>query len=818
MTRSDYKSWAGLVIILIILFVTGKVIFEKDFEHNLEVMSKEAKKQLQLNSFIIQERLQGRDYESAKSFIMHWGASSPDIISIVLKTDNGFELAHYGRPDFFDHEQEDIDQIFYSYDSRASLTIRRSIDDVYQHKQRARYMYLLAYFMMAFFLFALTYENIQTQHQRLALIDENERRRKTEKSLLASEENLAITLDSIGDAVIATDERGKITRMNPVAEQLTGWRLLQAQGQSLDTVFSIIDASSRKLIESPVDKVLATGEIVYLSNHTTLISKDGAEHQIADSAAPIRDGDGIIKGMVLVFNDVTEQYQLREAKKESEERFRQLAENITEVFWLGSPDWKEVHYVSPAYEKKWGLNAEALYRNPRLWIDLVHPDDRQQVIDDIPKDMNAIAPYVEFREYRIYAPDNQLRTIKARAYPIVDENGKIIRIAGIAEDITEYKQQEQALRQSQKMDALGKLTGGIAHDFNNMLGIILGYSEMLKKTLSADSKLQKYVTEIHHAGERGASLTRRLLSFSRPDTTENQSFNINTLLQDRKEMLQKVLTVGVKLVFNLEKNLWPVSLSSGDLEDAVVNICINAMHAMDSKGQLTLITANVRLNETDAGLLSLAVGEYVKMRFIDTGTGMDKDTQDKMFDPFFTSKGDLGAGLGLSQVYGLVQNAKGAIQVDSTLGEGTCISIYLPRDLHSYPTQTIKAAASPQHVNGQEVVLVVDDEPALRELLEQILRQNNYAVITAESGKQALEQLKVQPVDILFSDIIMPEMDGYELAQIVQDNYPQVKIQLASGYHESKDIQSNHNALYQNIIRKPFNASDVLLRLKALMQ
>ncbi len=465
-----------------------------------------------------------------------------------------------------------------------------------------------------------------------------------------------------------------------------------------------------------------------------------------------------------------------------------------------------------------GAERRRIISKPRLWIDFVHPDDRQQVIDDIPKDIKAIAPYVEFREYRIQTPDNQIRIIKARAYPIFDEKGQIIRIAGIAEDITESKQQEQALRQSQKMDALGKLTGGIAHDFNNMLGIILGYSEMLKDNLSEDSKLQKYVAEIHHAGERGASLTRRLLSFSRPEATEDQSYDINALLQDRQEMLQKVLTVGVKLVFKLESNLWPVLISSGDLEDAIVNICINAMHAMDSKGQLTITTSNERLNESDAGLLRLAVGEYVKVRFIDTGTGMDKDTQDKMFDPFFTSKGDFGAGLGLSQVYGLVQSANGVIQVDSTLGEGTCISIYLPRDMRSYATDTIKAATPLQHVNGQEVVLVVDDEPALRELLEQILTQNNYAVITAENGRQALERLKDQPVDILFSDIVMPEMDGYELAQIVQENYPHIKIQLASGYYDNKDIQSNHNALYQNILRKPYTASDVLQRITELMQ
>jgi len=377
-------------------------------------------------------------------------------------------------------------------------------------------------------------------------------------TLQEREQNLAITLDSIGDAVIATDAEGNVTRMNPVAEQLTGWSLKEAQGVPLKKVFPIIDASTRKPIENPVEKVLATGEIVYLSNHTTLISKGGVEYQIADSAAPIRDGDNNIQGMVLVFNDVTEQYQLRQARKESEERFSQLAENINEVFWLGSPGWDEIFYISPAYEKIWGQSLEDIYQNPGLWLELVHPDDREQVMHDIPKDLRSIGESVEFRKYRIQKPDGQILWIKARAYPIRDEAGQIIRIAGIAENITEQVDMEETLRRTQKMDALGKLTGGIAHDYNNMLGVVLGYSDLLKDQLTDHPKLAKYIHEIHRAGERGAKLTRKLLAFSKQKIIDAELLNINLSLEDKQHMLEKIITARIKLVFDLKQDLWLV--------------------------------------------------------------------------------------------------------------------------------------------------------------------------------------------------------------------------------------------------------------------
>ena len=635
-------------------------------------------------------------------------------------------------------------------------------------------------------------------------------------SLQQKEKNLSVTLQSIGDAVITTDTEGHVVRMNPVAENLTGWSFTEAKGKLLQIVFPIINATTREPIENPVEKVIVSGEIVHLSNHTTLISRNGEEYQIADSAAPIRDNDKVL-GMVLVFNDITEQYQLREARQESEERFRQLAENINEVFWLGSPDWHEIFYISPAYEKIWGYKTEELYKNPRMWLEAVFPDDREQVIEDIPENINSIVDYVDFREYRVQRPDGQILWIKARAYPIKDENGQIVRIAGIAEDITERVHMEESLRRSQKMDALGKLTGGVAHDYNNMLGIILGYSELLKDQLKDRPDLQTYIDQIHHAGERGAKLTKKLLTFSRSQSIENQTVNINSVLQDSKLMLEKTMTARISLVFDLSEDLWLVHIDLSDLEDAILNICINAMHAIEEHGKIVFKTSNQIISNTDAHHLEIAAGEYVMLSITDTGCGMDKDTKEKIFDPFFSTKGELGTGLGLSQVYGLVERSNGRIKVFSEPGHGTRFAIYFPRFYEKKADLQDSDADKEEEVKGSEAILIVDDEPALAELAAHVLNESGYEVFVTHSGKEALSLLENKVVNVLLSDVVMPEVDGFQLAAIVKKKFPAIKIQLVSGYSDDRHIDTDDDSLHKNILHKPYHSKALLQRVRELI-
>ena len=385
------------------------------------------------------------------------------------------------------------------------------------------------------------------------------------------------------------------------------------------------------------------------------------------------------------------------------------------------------------------------------------------------------------------------------------------------EDITERRQAEEGLRRSQKMDALGKLIGGIAHDYNNMLGVVLGYADLLQEALREQPKLEKYAHEIHRAGKRGAKLTKKLLAFSRHKSNEAEVLNLNTFLQDEKHLLEKTLTARIKLVLNLAENVWSVCLDSGDLEDAILNMNINAMHAIDGNGQLTIQTSNEQINIANAKLLNLEPGDYVLLSISDTGSGMDETTEERIFDPFYSTKGEEGTGLGLSQVYGFAQRSGGAIKVYSELGYGTQFVFYFPRyNETSHKQQSIKEN-NVVEIKGTETILLVDDEPALLNLIREILSPHGFNVISAESVKEALNILQHESIDILISDIIMPEMDGYQLAAIVKEKYPGIKIQLASGFTDDRGKGMVDESLQQNLLLKPFNSQALLQRIRELL-
>ncbi len=383
-------------------------------------------------------------------------------------------------------------------------------------------------------------------------------------------------------------------------------------------------------------------------------------------------------------------------------------------------------------------------------------------------------------------------------------------------DISARLQQEEHLRRSQKMHALGKLTGGIAHDYNNMLGVIIGYSEILELELSQQPKLAEYANRILHAGERGAKLTKTLLSFSRRKSIDAKRLDINTLLREEHDMIDKALTARINLKFDLSDDLWSAYLDSSDLEDAILNISINAMHAIQDSGQITFETSNESLDETNASILHIDPGEYVLLSITDTGTGMDSSTQEMIFEPFFSTKGDKGTGLGLSQVYGFVERSGGAVKVYSEPGHGTHFALYFPRHHESeYDDKTVESNS--EYFTGNETILVVDDEPALLDLTCGILSERGYNIQKAENGMQALEKLELSLIDLLLTDVIMPDIDGYQLAAIVRQKYPSIKIQLTSGFNYSRHVEMVDETLQKNLLKKPFNAQKLLRTIKGLL-
>jgi len=399
---------------------------------------------------------------------------------------------------------------------------------------------------------------------------------------------------------------------------------------------------------------------------------------------------------------------------------------------------------------------------------------------------------------------------EAKISPIKNTQGDITHYLGVQSDITDKKQIEQQLRRSQKMDALGKLTGGIAHDYNNMLNVILGYTELMEMVLSdtADKKAKEFLKEIQYATDRGARLTKKLLAFSRQDSTHPESVNINKLLLDAQNMLEKTLTARINLEYQLADSIWPVYLDKGDLEDAILNMCINAMHAMPDGGDLTITTFNRILLDDEAVVINLPAGEYVQLSISDSGCGINEDVLNQIFDPFFTTKGELGTGLGLTQVYSFIKRAKGAITIDSSLNQGTYILIYFSRHYSEVePEQIISDEITEQ--KGSENILVVDDEAAICELSKNLLSSKGYNVLVADSGQAALKILESNDIDLLLSDVIMPNMDGYKLAAKVRKKYPQIKIQLVSGFDDDRKRTAEDQLLYKYLLHKPYTASSL---------
>ncbi|MCK5479113.1 MAG: response regulator, partial [Methylococcales bacterium] len=312
------------------------------------------------------------------------------------------------------------------------------------------------------------------------------------------------------------------------------------------------------------------------------------------------------------------------------------------------------------------------------------------------------------------------------------------------------------------------------------------------------------------------TLTRKMLAFSKSEISNPSVCNINKALLDLKDMLEKSLTASIQLNYDLSKKAWPLWIDANDLEDAVLNMCINAKYAMPEGGSLTINTQNIYLARKEAKLLGLTANDYLKLSISDTGCGIDEETKAHVFDPFFTTKGDAGSGLGLSQVFGFMERSGGAVNVYTELHKGTQFSLYFPR-FHAdhHVNKSFDKLTAPQ-LSGDECILVVDDEPALRELAYQILTHFGYKVLTANSGEAALNILASQPVDLMLSDIIMPNMDGYQLARLVTDQYHSVKIQLASGFSDNRHLDSELH-LKENTLNKPYSSKELLSNIRLLL-
>ena len=528
----------------------------------------------------------------------------------------------------------------------------------------------------------------------------------------------------------------------------------------------------------------------------------------------IETTDPEIINLINVFHDVISE---REKADEALAKLQQRLLLHRELSPLGIIEWTtgfKFVDLNPAAQKIFGFSKDEILG--QHITENILPESAREQVDKIWKDLISNTGGTHSVNENL-TKDGNIIVCEWNNTPLVDEEGKVVGVASYVEDVTHQKQQEEQVRRSQKMDALGKLTGGISHDFNNILGVIMGYAELLQLSIKDQSNLLEYADEIMHASQRGAKLTQKLLAFSKKKVFEAVEVNLNEIILSNKNLLEKTLTARIKLVLNLDVNLWPIFVDTNDLEDLLLNTSINAMHAMEDGGQLSLGTRNEHLSKQDASAIDLDEGDYVVFTITDTGCGMDSETLEHIFEPFFSTKGTLGTGLGLSQIYGFVSRSHGSIKAYSEPDHGTQFIMYFPRH---------KSKVSLNHESnedcdissfaGTEKLLVVDDEKALRTLTSNILSQQGYTVLLAENGKEALNILEQESVDGVISDVIMPEMDGYQLANEIMRLYPVVKIQLVSGFNDERHREHISEALHEKLLYKPVNSKVLLKRVREL--
>jgi PAS domain S-box-containing protein len=503
----------------------------------------------------------------------------------------------------------------------------------------------------------------------------------------------------------------------------------------------------------------------------------------------------------------------------------QLAQ-AQQIAQMGSWEWDLVEN-----KVTWSEETKRLYaRKPEdagspmeACLERVHPGDLPRVNQIIAESLRTRQPFV--CEHRVILPDGGERVILGRGEIVVNEQGEPVRMLGVVQDITEMKRaaealqrSEEQLRQSQKMEAVGRLAGGVAHDFNNLLTVIGGYCAMSLPALEAGQPLQKNILEIQKASERAASLTGQLLAFSRKQVLQPRVLQLNEVVQGMEKMLRRLIGEDVELSTRFDSALGCVKADPGQFEQVLMNLAVNARDAMPRGGKLTLTTSNVLIDhQTKFRNRTLDAGHYVVVAVSDNGMGMSDEVKAHLFEPFFTTKGlGKGTGLGLATCHGIIAQSGGVIHVYSEPNSGTTFKIYLPRtDAKPEPAAATDTGNLPA---GTESILVVEDEPAVRRLAVVILRERGYSVEESNSAFEALELIrKNPPFDLVITDVIMPQMSGKELCDQIRTQLPRTRVLLMSGY--TNDALAHHGVLDENLsfLEKPFSPSGLSRKVRDVL-
>jgi PAS domain S-box-containing protein len=569
---------------------------------------------------------------------------------------------------------------------------------------------------------------------------------------------------------------------------------------------------------------------------------DGEMRWISVRSTIERDENGRAIRLVGAHTDVTEQVVADLALRQSEERFRKLADQLAELnatlaqrveektrerdrIWNVSQDLLVVadrsgvwRTVNPAWTRTLGWSEAELLNRTSEWLE--HPDDGGQTRAQVKK-LGASETTFRF-EGRYRHKDGSYRWL---SWTGVADQGHIY---AVARDVTaekaaaeRLKATEEALLQSQKMEAVGQLTGGIAHDFNNLLTGIVGSLDLLQTRLNQGrtDNVARYIDAAMTSANRAAALTHRLLAFARRQPLIPKSVDANQLVVSLEDLLRRTIGETIDLAIVASDDLWCTLCDPNQLESALLNLAINARDAMPDGGKLTIATANARLDGITANTPALAPGDYICIGVADTGTGMSAEVAARAFDPFFTTKPiGQGTGLGLSMIYGFARQSNGHVTIDSKLGQGTSVKLYLPRHHGDIAAAQASAVRAAEHAATGETVLVVEDEPVVRGVILEMLGEQGYRTLEAVDGPSGLQILRSnERIDLLVTDVGLPGMNGRQLADQARETRPELKILFITGYAESVAISDGFLQPGMEMITKPFDLDNLSRRIRAMI-
>ncbi len=638
-------------------------------------------------------------------------------------------------------------------------------------------------------------------------------RRETEERLARERTYFTQLFELAPEAIAMVDQQDRVLMINSEFTRMFGYTSAEAVGHSLNNLVVPADLKDEG---TKADHTLQSGSRIGFESYRK--AKDGRRIPVSVLARPFNlPGETDETGIYVIYRDITDREQALDALRKSEDRFRSLIEDASEMISIFDPSGRRT-YASPATIRTLGFSAQELYEQDPF--QQVHPDDVakcREMFSELARDVGGTRSL----DFRFRRKDGDWRLLSTVGKNLTNDPG----VGGIvinSRDVTEQENLAEQLRRAQKMEAVGRLAGGVAHDFNNLLTVISTYTDFILGDDSLPAPHRDDLQEIKKASDRAAGLTRQLLAFSRSQVLQPRILNLNREVEDIRHMLERVMPANIDVRIRAQHDLWMVRADHGQMEQVVLNLALNARDAMPEGGTLTFTTANESIglarNVHDQEFL-IRPGEYVALTVADSGTGMDSTTERKIFEPFFTTKGlGKGTGLGLATVYGIVKQTGGYINVETELGKGTSFRILLPR-AHGTLDPEPDTACEHDSATVSATILIAEDERPVRDAVERMLRESGYTVLSAVNGSEAGEiwDSNADRIDLLITDLVMPEVGGLDLAAYCKRRRPDLPVIFMSGFTEAASAKAEMFSKAEAFLEKPFHRETFLEKVRQVL-